>query len=168
MVIERQGITGTTTTTPDDIRDDQRYTIPRRARSYIAPILLLKSLSMTDTSVTRAVRKEEVERNTVGYTIEIPYVQVQEESTERGLITIKLPNEAKINVTEIHITANKENFVMHSVAGERSLNDLGLIPKAEKCENIIKDQLVIMRKNEKLPAGASPRCHVGSGQEGSL
>jgi hypothetical protein len=53
---------------------------------------------MSETSATRAVRKEDVERNTVGYTIEIPYVQVQEESTDRGLI----------NVTEIHRTANKE------------------------------------------------------------
>jgi hypothetical protein len=88
-----------------------------------------------------------VERNTVGYTIEIPYVQVQEESTERGVITIKLPNEAKINVTEIHCTANKENFLMHSVAAERSLNDLGFTPKAMKCENMIKKCLVLMKKH---------------------
>jgi hypothetical protein len=102
---------------------------------------------MLEKSVTQTVRKEDVERNTVGYTIEIPYVQVQEESTERGLITIKLPNETKINVTEIHRTANKEFFIMHSIAAERSLHDLGFTPKAKKCENIIKKCLVLMKKN---------------------
>jgi hypothetical protein len=70
VVFERQGITGTTTTMPNKIRDDRGYTIPRRERSVIAPILLLKSLSMSETSATRTVRKEDVERNTVGYTIE--------------------------------------------------------------------------------------------------
>jgi hypothetical protein len=102
---------------------------------------------MSETSVTRTVRKEDVERNTVGYTIEIPYVQVQEESTERGLITIKLPNEAKINVTEIHRTANKELFIRHSIAAERSLHDLGITPKAIKCENTINKCLVLMKRN---------------------
>jgi len=143
VVFGRQGITGTTTTTtPNEIRDDREYTIPRRERSVIAPILLLKSLSMSETSVARTVRKEDVERNTVGYNIEIPYVQVQEELTERGQITIKLPNETKINVTEIHRTANKELFIMHSIAADRSLHDLGFTPKAKKCENIIKECLV--------------------------
>ena len=102
---------------------------------------------MSETSATRTVRKEEVERNTMGYTIEIPYVQVQEEPTERGVVTITLPNRTKINVTEIHRTANKELFIRHSIAAERSLHDLGLTPKAIKCENIIKRCLVTMKKN---------------------
>jgi hypothetical protein len=34
---------------------------------------------MTETSVNRAVRKEDVERNIPGNPVEIPYVQVQEE-----------------------------------------------------------------------------------------
>jgi hypothetical protein len=102
---------------------------------------------MSETGATRTVRKEDVERNTMGHTIEIPYVPVQEESTERGTITMTLPNKAKINVTEIHITANKEKFLMHLTAGERSLNDLGLIPKAMKCENTIKKCLVLMKRH---------------------
>ena len=147
VVFGRQGITGTTTTTPNEIRDERGYTIPRRERSVTASILLLKSLSMSETSAMRTVRKEDVERNTVGYTIEIPYVQVQDESTDRGLITITLPNKTKINVTEIHRTANKELFIMHSIAADRSLHDLGFTPKAMKCENIIKKCLVIMKRN---------------------
>ena len=78
---------------------------------------------MSETSATRAVRKEEVERNTMGYNVEIPYVQVQEEPTERSVITITLPNKTKIPVTEIHRTANKELFIRHSIAAERSLHD---------------------------------------------
>jgi len=39
---------------------------------------------MSDSSATRAIRKEDVERNTPGNPVEIPYVQNQEESTERG------------------------------------------------------------------------------------
>jgi hypothetical protein len=58
-----------------------------------------------------------------------------------------LPNKAKINVTKIHITANKEKFLMHLTAGERSLNDLGFIHKAMKCENMIKKCLVLMKKH---------------------
>jgi len=46
---------------------------------------------MSDTSATRAIRKEDVERNTPGNPVEIPYIQLQEESTERGQIGIKLP-----------------------------------------------------------------------------
>jgi hypothetical protein len=102
---------------------------------------------MSETSATRAVRKEEVERNTMGYNVEIPYVQVQEEPTERSVITITLPNKTKIPVTEIHRTANKELFIRHSIAAERSLHDLGLTPKAMKCEKIIKKCLVIMKRN---------------------
>ena len=41
---------------------------------------------MSDTSATRAIKKEDVERNTPGNPVEIPYVQIQEELTERGLI----------------------------------------------------------------------------------
>ena len=51
---------------------------------------------MSDTSATWAIKKEDVERNTPGNPVEIPYVQIQEESTERGLIGIKLPNGTKI------------------------------------------------------------------------
>jgi hypothetical protein len=102
---------------------------------------------MSDTSVTRTVRKEDVERNTPGNPVEIPYVPVQEESTERGQIGIKLPNGTKINVTEIHRTANKELFILHSIAADRSLHDLGLTPKAKKCEAIIKKCLVTMKEN---------------------
>ena len=79
---------------------------------------------MSETSATRAVRKEEVERNTMGYTIEIPYVQVQEEPTERGVVTITLPNKTKINVTEIHRTANKELFIMPRGSGPKNVNFL--------------------------------------------
>ena len=64
---------------------------------------------MSDTSAIRAIRKEDVERNTPGNPVEIPYVQIQEESTERGQIGIKLPNGTKISVTEIHRTANKRS-----------------------------------------------------------
>ena len=83
------------------------------------------------TSPTKAIRKEDVERNTPGNPVEIPYVQIQEESTERGQIGIKLPNgtKTKISVTEIHRTANKELFLMHSIAADRSLQDLGLTPR---------------------------------------
>jgi hypothetical protein len=41
---------------------------------------------MSDTSATRAIKKEDVKRNTPGNPVEIPYVQIQEELTERGLI----------------------------------------------------------------------------------
>ena len=51
---------------------------------------------MSDTSATRVIRKKDVERNTPGNPVEIPYVQIQEESTERGLIGIKLPNGTKL------------------------------------------------------------------------
>jgi hypothetical protein len=50
------------------------------------------------------MRREQVERNTPGNPMEIPYVPVTEELTERGTIGIKLPNGTKINVTEIHCT----------------------------------------------------------------
>ena len=102
---------------------------------------------MSDTSATRAIKKEDVERNTPGNPVEIPYVQIQEELTERGLIGIKLPNATKISVTEIHRTANKELFLMHSIAADRSLHDLGLTPKAKKCEAVIKKVLIIMKDN---------------------
>ena len=95
----------------------------------------------------RTVRKQDVERNTMGHTIEIPYVPIEEESTERGPITVTLPNKTKITVTEIHITANKEKFLTHMVSGENSLNDLGLIPKAIKCEKAIKSNRIKMKKN---------------------
>ena len=39
-------------------------------------------------------------------------------AAERGVITITLPNKTKINVTEIHRTANKELFIRHSIAAE--------------------------------------------------
>ena len=95
----------------------------------------------------RTVRKQDVERNTMGHTIEIPYVPIQEELTERGPITVTLPNKTKITVTEIHITANKEKFLMHMISGENSLNDLGLIPKAIKCEKAIKNNRMKMKRN---------------------
>mgnify|MGYP006182802129 FL=1 len=95
----------------------------------------------------RTVRKQDVERNTMGHTIEIPYVPIEEELTERGPITVTLPNKTKITVTEIHITANKEKFLMHMISGENSLNDLGLIPKAIKCEKAIKNNRIIMKRN---------------------
>ena len=38
------------------------------------------------TSATKAIRKEDVERNTPGNPVEIPYIPLQEESTERGQI----------------------------------------------------------------------------------
>jgi hypothetical protein len=98
---------------------------------------------MSDTSATQAIKKEDVERNTPGNPVEIPNVPVQEESTERGQIGIKLPNGTKINVTEIHLTANKELFIMHSIAADRSLHDLGLTPKAKRCEAVIKKALII-------------------------
>ena len=87
---------------------------------------------MSDTSTTRAIKKEDVERNTPGNPVEIPYVQIQEESTVRGTIVIKLPNGTKISVTEIHRTANKELFLMHSIAADRSLHDLGLRPRPRR------------------------------------
>ena len=87
---------------------------------------------MSETSTTRTIKKEDVERNTPGNPVEIPYFQIQEESTERGQIGIKLPNATKISVTEIHRTANQELFLMHSIAADRSLHDLGLTPKAKK------------------------------------
>ncbi len=43
---------------------------------------------LSDTSATRAIKKEEIERNTPGNPVEIPYVQIQEESTDRGQIGI--------------------------------------------------------------------------------
>ena len=66
---------------------------------------------MSDTSATRAIKKEDVERNTPGNPVEIPYVQIQEELTDRGQIGIKLPNKTKISVTEIHRTAKKSCFL---------------------------------------------------------
>jgi hypothetical protein len=48
---------------------------------------------------------------------------------------------------EIHRTANKELFLMHSIAADRSLHDLGLTPKAKKCEAVIKKVLIIMKDN---------------------
>jgi hypothetical protein len=103
---------------------------------------------MSETSATRAIKKEDVERNTPGNPVEIPYVQIQEELTERGMIGIKLPNGTKISVTEIHRTANKELFLMHSVAADGSLHDLGLTPKANRCETAIKKVLIIMKDNQ--------------------
>ncbi len=103
---------------------------------------------MSETSTTRTIKKEDVERNTPGNPVEIPYVQIQEESTVRGTIAIKLPNGTKINVTEIHRTANKELFLMHSIAADRSLHDLGLMPKAKTCETAIKKVLIIMKDNQ--------------------
>jgi hypothetical protein len=102
---------------------------------------------MSDTSVTRAVRKEDVERNTPGNPVEIPYVPVQEESTKRGTIGIKLPNGTKINVTDIHRTANKKLFLLHSIAADRSLHDLGFYLKARNCETIIMKCVVILKEN---------------------
>ena len=59
---------------------------------------------MTETSLNKTVRREDVKRNIPGNVlVKIPYVAVQEESTERSKISIKLPNGTKINVTEIHI-----------------------------------------------------------------
>ena len=103
---------------------------------------------MSDTNATRVIKKEDVERNTPGNPVEIPYVQIQEESTDRGQIGIKLPNGTKISVTEIHRTANKELFLMHSIAADRSLHDLGLTPKAKKYETAIKKVLIIMKDNQ--------------------
>jgi hypothetical protein len=102
---------------------------------------------MSETSTTRTIKKEDVERNTPGNPVEIPYVQIQEESTVRGTIAIKLPNGTKINVSEIHRTANKELFLMHSIAADRSLHDLGLTPKAKRCETAIKKVLIVMKDN---------------------
>jgi hypothetical protein len=102
---------------------------------------------MSETGETRTVRKQDIERNTMGHTIEIPYVPIQEELTERGPITVTLPNKTKITVTEIHITANKEKFLMHMISGENSLNDLGLIPKAIKCENQMRINRILMKRN---------------------
>ena len=116
---------------------------------------------MSDTSATRVIRKEDVERNTPGNPVEIPYVQIQEESTERGLIGIKLPNGTKLSVTEIHRTANKELFLMHSIAANRSLHDLGLTPKAKKCESMIDDKKSFDAYERKLSAGAGARCPRG-------
>ena len=59
---------------------------------------------MTETSLNKTVRREDVKWNIPGNVlVKIPYVAVQEESTERSNISIKLPNGTKINVTEIHI-----------------------------------------------------------------
>jgi hypothetical protein len=87
---------------------------------------------MSDTSVTRAVRREDVERNIPGNVlVKIPYVPVQEESTERRYISIKLPNGTKIDVTKIHITADKEKFLAHSIAADRVMQDMGYYHEAE-------------------------------------
>ena len=50
-------------------------------------------------------------------------------------------------MTEIQRTANKELFLMHSIAADRSLQDLGLTSKAKKCEAAIKKVLIIMKDN---------------------
>jgi hypothetical protein len=48
---------------------------------------------MTETSVRTTVRREDVKRIIPGNVqVEIPYVPVPEESTERRYISIKLPN----------------------------------------------------------------------------
>ena len=36
---------------------------------------------------------------------------------------------------------------MHSIAADRSLHDLGLTPKAKRCEAVIKKALIIMKEN---------------------
>jgi hypothetical protein len=38
-------------------------------------------------------------------------------------------------------------FIMHSIAADRSLHDLGLTPKAKRCEAVIKKALIIMKEN---------------------
>jgi hypothetical protein len=102
---------------------------------------------MWDTSVPRTVRREQVKRKTFGNPVEIPYIPVTEESMERGTISIKLPNNTRINVTEIHCTANKENFLMTMIAGNRSLHDLGFYLKAMKYQKIIKKCVAILKDN---------------------
>ena len=64
-------------------------------------------------------------------------------------------------MTEIHRTANKELFLMHSIAADRSLHDLGLTPKAKKCELMIKKALMLMKENYQPAAGAGARCPRG-------
>ena len=123
---------------------------------------------MSDTSVPRSVRREDVERNTPGNPVEIPYVQVPEELTERGTIGIKLPNGTKIGMMEIHRTANKEMFLMPLVAGDRSLHDFGFYLKARKCETIIKKCVVILKENHQQEPGASTRCPSGTYQKASV
>ena len=50
-------------------------------------------------------------------------------------------------MTEIHRTANKELFLLHAIAADRSLHDLGLTPKAKKCESMIKKAMMLMKEN---------------------
>ena len=51
---------------------------------------------MTETSLNKTVRREDVKRNIPGNVlVKIPYVAVQEESTERSKISIKLPMEPR-------------------------------------------------------------------------
>ena len=83
---------------------------------------------MTDASVNRVtVRKEDVERNMLGSHNKSPYVPLLEDETERKNITVKLPDRTKISVTQVHATANKEQFLAHSIAARRAIEDLGYI-----------------------------------------
>ena len=92
---------------------------------------------MTDATTNRVVRKEDVERNMVGSHNEIPYVPLVEEELERKSIYVKLPDGTKISVTQIHATTNKEQFLSHAIAGQRAIEDLGLVAKARLCEELL-------------------------------
>jgi len=102
---------------------------------------------MTDSSVNRViVRKEDVERNMSGSHNEIPYVPLLEDETERKNITVKLPDGTKISVTQVHATANKEQFLAHSIAAKRAIEDLGYLTRANACEDIIQKSTRMMKK----------------------
>jgi hypothetical protein len=66
---------------------------------------------------------------------------------EGGMIGIKLPGWTKINVTEIHRTANKELFLLHLIAADRVMHDMGYYQEAKKYEKIIKKCVVILKEN---------------------
>jgi Zn-finger nucleic acid-binding protein len=66
---------------------------------------------------------------------------------ERRYISIKLPNGTKIDVTEIHITADKEKFLAHSIAADRVMQDMGYYIEAEEYEKLIEQDKVIWENN---------------------
>jgi hypothetical protein len=104
---------------------------------------------MSDAKLTRPVRKEDVEKNTV-VTAVIPHVPlIGEADKEPASVLVKLLNGNKITIPVITLRLNKESFATRSIVSKNIvLRDLDYKAQAEKLEREMRDTNSKIKKLE--------------------